>query len=101
MFEVVRWDDKPRAKLVMSQRGKTMNDVAARVKNIIVERLGVAASKVTDSANLRDDLSASSLDTMDLVMGFEEEFGCEIPDDVAGTILTVGDAVKFIEKQAA
>ena len=78
-----------------------MNDVAARVKNIIVERLGVAASKVTDSANLRDDLSASSLDTMDLVMGFEEEFGCEIPDDVAGTILTVGDAVKFIEKQAA
>ena len=64
-------------------------------------RRGVAASKVADSANLRDDLSASSLDTMDLVMGFEEEFGCEIPDDVAGTILTVGDAVKFIEKQAA
>lgn len=101
MWLAVRWDDKARAKLVMSQRGKTMNDVAARVKNIIVERLGVAASKVTDSANLRDDLSASSLDTMDLVMGFEEEFGCEIPDDVAGTILTVGDAVKFIEQQAA
>jgi len=72
-----------------------MNDVAA------VERLGVAASKVTDNANLRDDLSASSLDTMDLVLGFEEEFGCEIPDDVLGTILTVGDAVKFIERQAA
>lgn len=78
-----------------------MSDVAARVKKIVVERLGVAASRVTDNANLRNDLAATSLDAIDLVMGFEEEFGCEISDDAARTLLTVGDAVKFIEKQAA
>lgn len=79
MFEVVRWDDKPRAKLVMSQRGKTMNDVAARVKNIIVERLGVAASKVTDNANLRDDMSASSLDTWTWYWGSRKNSAARFP----------------------
>ena len=77
-----------------------MSDIAERVKKVVVERLGVEASKVTDTANFSDDLAAESLDKIDLVMAFEEEFGCEIPDDAAETILTVGDAVKFLEKNA-
>jgi acyl carrier protein len=78
-----------------------MSDVAERVKKVVIERLGVEASKVTDTANFSDDLAAESLDKIDLVMGFEEEFGCEIPDAAASAILTIGDAVRFIEKQAA
>ena len=58
----------------------TMSDVAERVKKIVVERLGVDASRVTDNASFGDDLAAESLDKIDLVMGFEEEFGCEIND---------------------
>jgi acyl carrier protein len=60
----------------------------------------VGAEKVTDGASFIDDLGADSLDTVELVMAFEEEFGCEIPDDAAETILTVGDATKFLEKNA-
>ena len=60
-----------------------MSDVAERVKKIVVERLGVEASRVTDTANFRDELAAGSLDTIDLVMAFEEEFDCEISDDAA------------------
>jgi acyl carrier protein len=71
------------------------------VKKVVVERLGVDASRVTDDASFGDDLAAESLDKIDLVMGFEEEFGCEINDAAASTILTIGDAVRFIEKQAA
>lgn len=74
-----------------------MSDVAERVKNIVIEHLGVEAEKVVDKAHFIDDLGADSLDTVELVMAFEEEFGLEIPDDAAETILTVGDAVKFIE----
>jgi acyl carrier protein len=79
----------------------TMSDVAERVKKIVVEHLGVDADKVIDSANFMDDLGADSLDTVELVMAFEEEFGVEIPDDAAETILTVGDAIKFLEKTSA
>ena len=75
-----------------------MSDIAERVKNIVVEHLGVDAEKVTEGASFIDDLGADSLDTVELVMTFEEEFGVEIPDDAADTILTVGDAVKYIEK---
>ncbi|MDA4846956.1 MULTISPECIES: acyl carrier protein [Hyphomicrobiales] len=75
-----------------------MSDIAERVKNIVVEHLGVDAEKVTEGASFIDDLGADSLDTVELVMAFEEEFGVEIPDDAADTILTVGDAVKYIEK---
>ena len=75
-----------------------MSDIAERVKKIVVEHLGVDADKVTDNASFIDDLGADSLDTVELVMAFEEEFGVEIPDDAAETILTVGDAVKFLEK---
>jgi acyl carrier protein len=75
-----------------------MSDVAERVKKIVVEHLGVDAEKVTPEASFIDDLGAASLDNVELVMAFEEEFGVEIPDDAAETIQTVGDAVKFIEK---
>src|SRR5438046_9315777 len=75
-----------------------MSDIGERVKKIVVEHLGVEAEKVTENASFIDDLGADSLDTVELVMAFEEEFGCEIPDDAAETILTVGDAIKFLEK---
>jgi len=78
-----------------------MSDIADRVKKIVVEHLGVDADKVVESASFIDDLGADSLDTVELVMAFEEEFGVEIPDDAADTILTVGDAVKYIEKSQA
>jgi acyl carrier protein len=82
-------------------RGRVnMSDVAERVKKIVVEHLGVDAEKVTPEASFIDDLGADSLDTVELVMAFEEEFGIEIPDDAAETIQTVGDAIKFIEKSA-
>ena len=71
-----------------------------KVKQIIVEQLGVDEGEVTASASFQDDLGADSLDIVELVMAFEEEFGCEIPDDAAETILTVGDATKFLEKNA-
>jgi acyl carrier protein len=77
-----------------------MSEIGERVKKIVVEHLGVEPEKVVDSASFIDDLGADSLDTVELVMAFEEEFGCEIPDDAAETILTVGDATKFLEKNA-
>jgi acyl carrier protein len=88
--------DEPNART----RGAAMSDIAERVKKIVVEHLGVEADKVTENASFIDDLGADSLDTVELVMAFEEEFGCEIPDDAAETILTVGDAIKFLEKNA-
>ncbi len=75
-----------------------MSDVAERVKKIVVEHLGVDEAKVADGANFIEDLGADSLDTVELVMAFEEEFGCEIPDDAAEKIVTVKDAVDFISK---
>lgn len=75
-----------------------MSDVADRVRKIVVEHLGVEADKVVESASFIDDLGADSLDTVELVMAFEEEFGIEIPDDAAETIQSFGDAVKFISE---
>ena len=84
-----------------SKKGlKDMSDVSERVKKIVVEHLGVDESKVSDSASFIDDLGADSLDTVELVMAFEEEFGCEIPDDAAEKILTVKDAISYIEANA-
>ena len=77
-----------------------MSNIADRVKKIVVEHLGVDESKVVPSANFINDLGADSLDTVELVMAFEEEFGCSIPDDAAEKIRTVQDAVDFIEKQS-
>ena len=76
-----------------------MSDVAERVKKIVVDHLGVEADKVSEKASFIDDLGADSLDTVELVMAFEEEFGIEIPDDSAESIQTVGDAVKFISER--
>ena len=78
-----------------------MSDTAERVKKIVVEHLGVDAEKVTEQASFIDDLGADSLDTVELVMAFEEEFGVVRNLDAAETILTVGDAVKYIEKASA
>ena len=77
-----------------------MSDVAERVKKIVVEHLGVDEGKVIDNASFIDDLGADSLDTVELVIAFEEEFGCEIPDDAAEKILTVKDATDFISSQS-
>lgn len=74
-----------------------MSDIADRVKKIVVEHLGVDADKVVEGASFIDDLGADSLDIVELVMAFEEEFSVEIPDDAAEKITTVGDATKFIE----
>jgi len=82
-------------------RKRLMSDVAERVKKIVVEHLGVEPEKVVDGANFIEDLGADSLDTVELVMAFEEEFGVEIPDDAAETIVTVGDAVKFLSSKSA
>jgi len=78
-----------------------MSDIAERVKGIVVEHLGVDSDKVVEGASFIDDLGADSLDTVELVMAFEEEFGCEIPDDAAEKILTVKDAVDFLQANAA
>ena len=77
-----------------------MSDVADRVKKIVLEHLGVDADKVVENASFIDDLGADSLDTVELVMAFEEEFGCESPDDAAEKIMTVKDAITFIESAA-
>ena len=76
-------------------------DVADKVKKMVVDHLGVDETKVTDESNFIDDLGADSLDTVELVMAFEEEFGSEISDSEAEKILTVGDAIKFIESKAS
>jgi len=78
-----------------------MSDVADKVKKIVVEHLGVEESKVTEDASFIDDLGADSLDTVELVMAFEEAFGVEIPEDAAEKISTVRDAISYIEKQKA
>ena len=75
-------------------------DVSSKVKKMVSDRLGVDEAKVTDEASFIDDLGADSLDTVELVMAFEEEFGSEISDGDAEKILTVGDAIKFIESKS-
>lgn len=76
-----------------------MSDVAAKVKEIIVNKLGVDAAQVTDTASFTNDLGADSLDTVELVMEFEKAFGMSIPDEDAEKIGSVGDAVKYIESK--
>ena len=77
-----------------------MNEIGEQVKKIVVDHLGIDESKITDESSFIDDLGADSLDTVELVMAFEEEFGSEISDNEAEKILTVGDAVKFIERKS-
>ncbi|MDF1550925.1 MAG: acyl carrier protein [Bacteroidales bacterium] len=73
-----------------------MSDIASRVKAIIVDKLGVDENEVTETASFTNDLGADSLDTVELIMEFEKEFNIAIPDDQAETIVTVGDAIKYI-----
>ena len=73
-------------------------DVSNKVKKIVADHLGIDEAKVTDEASFIDDLGADSLDTVELVMAFEEEFNCEIPDDIAEKIVTVKDAISHIEE---
>lgn len=74
-----------------------MSDIIERVKKIVVEQLGVEADQVNEDSNFVDDLGADSLDTVELVMALEEEFGCEIPDEAAEKIVTVNQAVEYIK----
>lgn len=78
---------------------QAMADIEARVKDIIINELGVEAEKVTPDASFVEDLGADSLDTVELVMAFEEEFGIEIPDEDAEKMQTVGDAIEYIRQQ--
>ena len=75
-------------------------DISQKVKKMVAEHLGVEEEKVSDESNFIDDLGADSLDTVELVMAFEEEFGSEISDSEAEKILIVGDAIKFIESKS-
>lgn len=75
-----------------------MSEVAEKVKSIIVEKLGIEASEVTPEASFTGDLGADSLDTVELIMEFEKEFDIQISEDLAEKILTVGDAIKYIEE---
>jgi acyl carrier protein len=84
----------------VSQRGTNlMSDILERVRKIVIEHLDADPEKVTEKASFIDDLGADSLDNVELVMAFEEEFDIEIPDDAAEHIQTVGDAVKFIQEK--
>ena len=77
-----------------------MSDVGERVKKIVVEHLRIEPDRVVENASFVDDLGADSIDSVELVMAFEEEFGCDIHDDAAETIITVRDATNFLEKTA-
>lgn len=77
-----------------------MSEVAERVKDIIVDKLSVEKTEVTNEASFTNDLGADSLDTVELIMEFEKEFGISIPDDQAEKISTVGDAIAYIEANA-
>ena len=78
-----------------------IKNVSSKIKKMVADHLGIEETKVTEDASFIDDLGADSLDTVELVMALEEEFGSEISDSEAEKILTVGDAIKFIESKAA
>ena len=84
--------------LLLIQKFKIMSEIASKVKAIIVDKLGVEESEVTPGASFTNDLGADSLDTVEMIMDFEKEFGIQIPDGEAEKISTVGDAISYIEK---
>lgn len=88
-------------KFSIFKKNTTMSEIESRVKAIIVEKFGVSESEVTPEANFTNDLSADSLDRVELIMEIEDEFGISIPEDAAEKIATVGDAVKFVEEMVA
>ena len=81
-------------------RGFKMSDINERVKDLVVEQLGVSADQVTPQASFIDDLGADSLDTVELVMAFEEEFGIDIPDEDAEKMVSVSDAIKYLDENS-
>jgi acyl carrier protein len=83
-----------------SSKNMSEKSIEEKVKDIIVEQLGVTAEQVTPSASFIEDLGADSLDTVELVMAFEEEFGVEVPDEDAEKLQSVGDVIKYIEEKA-
>lgn len=83
--------------VIINLKLKVMSEIAEKVKNIIVDKLSVEESEVTNEASFTNDLGADSLDTVELIMEFEKEFGIQIPDDQAEKITTVGDAIVYIE----
>ena len=90
------------AKIVYeSLKFTVMSEIESRVKAIIIEKFGVSESEVTSEANFTNDLSADSLDRVELIMEIEDEFGISIPEDQAEKIATVGDAVKYVEEKVA
>ena len=99
-MEACIWLDNLGNLTINEENNKRINmseDVSSKVKKIVADHLGIDETKVTEESSFIDDLGADSLDTVELVMAFEEEFGSEISDSEAEKILTVGDAVKFIE----
>ena len=94
------YGQQPRALHELNIEEFEMSDISDKVKKIVVEHLGVEEDKVTDGASFIDDLGADSLDTVELVMAFEEDFGIEIPDDAAEKIQTVQDAINYISSNA-
>jgi acyl carrier protein len=82
-----------------TERGMMAESTEARVKEIIINELGVEPEKVTNDASFVEDLGADSLDTVELVMAFEEEFGIEIPDEDAENLQTVGDAIRYLQEK--
>ncbi len=95
--ELRRSGTQPEEGWYTNERTSLMSAINARVKEIIANELGVEIEKVTDEASFVDDLGADSLDTVELVMAFEEEFEIEIPDEDAERMQTVGDAIKYLE----
>tara|TARA_B100000989_G_scaffold237608_1_gene184502 strand:+ start:417 stop:707 length:291 start_codon:yes stop_codon:yes gene_type:complete len=85
---------------ILIDKENMSEEISGKVKKIVADHLGIDEAKVTEESSFIDDLGADSLDTVELVMAFEEEFGSEISDSDAEKILTVGDAVKFIENKA-
>ena len=80
----------------LTKGNKMSDDISSKVKKIVADHLGIDEAKVTEESSFIDDLGADSLDTVELVMAFEEEFGCEIPDDAAEKIVTLKDAVTYL-----
>jgi acyl carrier protein len=92
-------DDAAAITTAVERKEGSMSDFSARVKEIIANELGVEIEKVTEDASFVDDLGADSLDTVELVMAFEEEFEVEIPDEDAERMQTVGDAIQYLEEK--
>ena len=94
------WAVCPAKQIEAVFESSTMSSISDRIRSVISQQLNVSPEKITDMARFADDLGADSLDAVELTMALEDEFGCEIPDEIAETMLTVGDARAFLEARA-